>query len=404
MRGRGETGAGSVVSWPPATEGSPGSMRSDCCRRVAQAFRVGLVVLLASAGCLSPVNAEEDEGGWFDFISDLLERPEGTLVAVPLRKTSPSEQPLPPVDSSPSPEEPKTQPPPPPPSTERPERLEDAQLSHVYQAVQHLMAEIHILREELGARDFPPEAELLEDLAPVHVYVKTLEVLTKVTQSQWRLGIVPGSVGPVPFKDIDAADILVNVEYTLNELKRIKAHAGVRREIVPAVLESTITPSLIYRSLADASFLLDALRGRPLTPLDVYRHAASALDEVARVAEKLGVDARLEPPAVEGTKISIDAAQQLLRATYKAISLQTRLGMDASRAPTTSLVRVSPSELYDITNLLLAELMRIKLHLGVDAVRRERREAPTGHGLEDVFALALLMVRNLDRLSEAVSD
>ena len=390
-------------------------MRSGSRRRFARRLGAGLLALLASTAYLSPANAYEGRSEWFDFISDLLKRPEGVPVDVPLRKQDQSEPP-PSVDSS-APQEAletdqeQTSPPSPPAeipepleNAEMPERLERAELSHVYRAVQDVIAEIHILREELGARDFPPETELLEDRAPVHVYVKTLEVLAKVTQIQRRLGIPAGRVVRIPFKEIDAADILVNVEYMRNEVERIKTQTGVQREIVPATLESATTPSLIYQSLADASFLLDTLRGQPLAPVDVYRHLLSVLDEAALIAEKLKVAVELDPPPVKGRKKSIDVAQQLLRATYKVISLQTRLHMDTSRVPTMSLVRVSPSECYDMTNLLLAELVRIKQHLGIDKVRRDRTEQPSGQEFEDVFALVQLMIRNLDRLSEAVAD
>ena len=386
-------------------------MRSNSWRRIARLLRAGILALLASTACLSPASADDDEGGWFDFISDLLKRPEGAPVDVPLRKQDDPEQPPSSVDSNASHEESASheeleteQPSTPPPPAEMPERVEGADLSHVYRAIQDLTAEIGILREELGAQDSPPEAELLEDRAPVHIYVKTLEVLAKVTQTQRRLGIPAGRVVRIPFREIDAADILVNIEYALNEIERIKTQTGVRREIVPAALGSVNAPSVIYRSLADASLLLDALRGQPLTPLDLYRHASSVLDDVALVAEKLEAPVELEPLPVEGTKKSIDVAQQQLRAIYKVVNLQTRLHMEASRVPAMSLVDVSLSDNYEMMNLLRAEMVRIKLHLGIDEVRQARPEPPAGTGLDEVFAVVQLMVRNLDELSGAVAD
>ena len=80
--------------------------------------------------------------------------------------------------------------------------------SHVFQAVRNLIAEIGILREELGVYDYPPEAELQEDRAPVHAYVKTLEVLTKVSGIQRRMGVPAAPVGRVPFKEIVPGDVL----------------------------------------------------------------------------------------------------------------------------------------------------------------------------------------------------
>ena len=289
------------------------------------------------------------------------------------------------------------------PPVELPKRLEGAEPSHAFRAAQDLLAEINILREELGARDVPPEVALLEDHTPFHVYAKTLEVLTKVTQTQHRLGVHAGTVGRIPFREIDAADILVNIEYTLGELGKIKAHTGIERQIDSTPLKFGKTPSMIYKSLADASFLLDALRGVSLTSSDVYRHVTSVLDDVALIAAELEVPVGFEPVAVEGARKSVDVAQQLLRATYKVVNLQTRLQMDASRVPTISLVKVTPSENYDMTNILWAELARIKLHLGIDGMRQDRPEQSTDKGTDDVFALVQLVVGNLDRLSGAVT-
>lgn len=414
-------------------------IREVAWRRVARQFMVGVLLLLASAASLPPASAEEDTAGWLDIITDLFKPPENAPVDVPLRRKptqpSPGE---PPVDTPEGPELAQPSPPAAPvtvPSRERseseppehqvnlidapehreaeqpsptaapaeaPRRREGVEPSHAYRATQDLIAEINILREELGARDFPPEAELFEGRAPVHVYAKTLEVLAKVTRTQRRLGVPAGRVGQIPFKEIDAADILVNIEYILNELGKIKTRMGIERQITPAPLEFGKTPSMIYKGLADASFLLDAPRGEALAPNDVYWNAMSVLDEVALIAEKLEVPLERELAAVEGTKKSVDVAQQLLRATYKVINLQTRLQMDPSEVPTMSLVRVTPSENYDTTNILLAEMMRIKLHLGIDKARDDRPEQPTGNGSNNVFALITLIVRNLDTLSHSL--
>ena len=279
----------------------------------------------------------------------------------------------------------------------------DATPSHVFQAVQNLIAEINILREELGVYDYPPEAELQEDRAPVHVYVKTLELATKVSAVQRRLGVPATPIGQVPFKEIVPGDVLANVESILDEVRKIKTQMVIERQIEPAPLVGGKTPSLVYKSLADVSFLLDGLRGRPLTPDDVFRNATYVLDELELIAARLRVPLESVPPAVEGSKRPTDVAQQILRAIYKVINLETRLGMDASGVPSLTLVRVTPSEVYDATNMLLAEMARIKLHLDIN-VPRDQGPEPRGKKPVDVFALALLIVRNLDLMSEAVAN
>ncbi len=279
----------------------------------------------------------------------------------------------------------------------------EATPSHVFREVQDLTAEIGILREELGVYDYPPEAELQEDRAPVHVYAKTLEVLNKVRGVQRRFGVPVADVGQIPFKEIVPSDALGNVEYILSELRKIKAQMVIETEITPAPLVGGKTLSLVYKSLADASFKLDGLRGRPLMPADAFQNATYILDEMELIAAKLRVPLEIDIPQVEGTKRSNDVAQQVLRATYKVINLQTRLGMEASGVPDITLVRVTPSEVYDATNMLLAEMARIKFHLDINVPRDERPD-PKGTRPNDVFALILLIIDNLDRMIESTGN
>lgn len=271
--------------------------------------------------------------------------------------------------------------------------------SHVFRATRDLVAEIHILRRELGADDYPPEAEPQEDRAPVHVYAKTLEVMSKVARVQRRLGMSPAAVGQIPIKDVQPADVLESVAGIIGELRDIKTQMVIREEIVAAPFENGKTPSMVYKNLADASFLLDGLAGRPLTPNDVFLNTQYLLDELELVAAKLRAPLARDVPPAEGQKTPRDVAQQVLRASYKMVNLQNRLGMDASSVPTLTLVRVTPSVVYDATNMLLAEMTRIKHHLGIN-IPREPRPDPRNKAPTDVFRQVLLVIANLDNMSD----
>ena len=275
--------------------------------------------------------------------------------------------------------------------------------SHVFREVQDLTAEIRILRDEMGVYDYPPEAELQEDRAPVHVYAKTLEVLKKVRGAQRRFGVPAAGDRQIPFKEVVPADVLENVRVIIGELRKIKSEMVINREIEPATLVGGKTPSTVYKALADASFLLDGLRGRGLAPDDVFQNSTYILDELELIAAKLGMPLVTETPPVEGTKRPGDVAQQVLRATYKVINLQTRLGMDPSGVPKLTLVRVTPSEVFDATNMLLAEMARIKFHLDINVPRDERPE-PRAKTPTDVFGLVLLIIENLDRMHEGIQS
>jgi hypothetical protein len=174
----------------------------------------------------------------------------------------------------------------------------------------------------------------------------------------------------------------------------------VDREIEPAPFAGGKTFSLVYRNLAHASLLLDGLVGRPTNPNDLYRHMLRVHDEMLLVAAALDVSLELEPPAVNGAKESVAVAQQVVRAANKVTILQARLGMDASRPPGFALEDATAADVLDAANFLLAEVARIKAHLGVrlpGSGSYEARDKTTA----DVFARVLLVIRNLDIMSRA---
>ena len=418
---------------------------SNTRRGFTSRFLVCAVPFLASIATLPPVGAHEGHGdshGFFDTVAGLLKRSDSSSVNVPKRRksTTPShahthdtvdrEQ----VTVQPSPEvarvvvpkrlrlesvQPLLVPAPVAVSGSEPRALvqplaavtpvdasrdhEGVQPFHVLRAVQDLIAEVTILREALGIRDYPPEAEFVDGRTPIHVYAKSLEVLDKVLDTQRRSFVPVGRAGQIPLKEIDDGDVLANIEYILIELRKIKSRMGINRRIEPAPLNTGTTSSMNYKSLADASFMLDGLRGRTITPNDVYQNTVFILNELVLVAKRFNTPLSYELAPVEGTMKTIDVALQILRARYKVVDLQTMLGMDASSVPTMTLARVTPSENYDATNLVLAEIARIKLHAGVNQPSVARPERSTGNGSNDAFAVIELINRNLDTLAAAVS-
>jgi hypothetical protein len=275
--------------------------------------------------------------------------------------------------------------------------------SHVYQAAQNLRSEIYLLREAMGIADFPPESEPLEDLVSVHVYAKSLEVMEKIARAQRRLGMAPANVESIPVKVIRPKDVLGSVESSISEIQRIKDELVIDDRITPSEFEGAKTSSHAYKALGDASFLLNGLVGRHISPHDVYERLQKVDEDLMLVAEGFGAALDTRLPAVEGRKRAKDVAQQVLRASYKTISLERRLDMDTSRVPTLTLVRVTPAEVYEAAGILLAEMARIKVHLGMTTSTRDERSDPsTARKLPtDIFAQVLLMIRNLDILIDA---
>lgn len=275
--------------------------------------------------------------------------------------------------------------------------------SNVFQASEALIAEIELLRFALGATDYPPNPEPQEDRSPIHVYAKTLEVMLKVIWVEEKYGISPGQLEQIPVKAVMPEDVFGSVNAILDEVRRIKEQLDIGSTIQETPFVGGKTPSDVYYNISIASSLLDGLVGRSLSLNDVFRNTQYIKDEMELIAEKLKVILETELPAVRHRKFPKDVAQQVYLAVKKIVKLQKALRMNASIVPNLTLVRITPTEIYDATNVLLAELVRIKHYLNIEQPV-EARTLPFGKYPNDVFASMRLINRNLDKLQAKVAQ
>lgn len=274
--------------------------------------------------------------------------------------------------------------------------------SHLYQITEDIISEIKHLRETIGIDSIPLEPEPQSDKLPVHVYSKALEVLEKISRTQRKLGMLPAEMAEIPLKVITFEDIMELLQTLLAELRHIKQQLLVKEEIKAAALVGGKTASQVYERLWQASYLLDGLI-EPLQPSDVYRHLQYLHDELRLIAAKLEITLDLEPPDLSEVKKIKNIGQQALLALYKISSLERRLGMEAINIPDMTLARITFSDIYDMTNILLAEMVRIKVHLKIELPRGDRPLPPRKQPSE-VFAQIQLLVANLDKLIETIAN
>ncbi|MDD9963909.1 MAG: hypothetical protein OXU70_17675 [Gammaproteobacteria bacterium] len=267
------------------------------------------------------------------------------------------------------------------------------------EATEVVRREIGILRSELGANDFPAQAESHQDRTPIHVYVKALEVMAKVAALQRRLGVPVGEVRSLPLSDVSADEAMGAVQDILDGIDAIKKQLVIDASVeVAATSDGPRMLAVAYRNLADASLLIDWLVGRELTLQAVFQSLMAAVEDINLIATRVQVPLNGELPEVSDQRNLINVAQQAMRAAYKVANLQTGLGMDASAVPTLTMVRVSPTEVHDLIGILRAELVRIKGHLGINVPTDEVPAAGFGQDSADLFAQMLLVVRHLDQL------
>ena len=284
-----------------------------------------------------------------------------------------------------------------------------ATLGDVDAAVRDAIAEIALLRAATGVAPAPARerAAPREDVTPAHVHARAIEVLAKTARSARRLGMVAAHASRPPVTGFAPDDLHRAARAIVGELRRIKRQLVVETAIEPAGAGAGATPPSLDAELAHASALLDALVGRPPSLNDVMGCVARIHDELRAVAAALGAVLPDDAPAAAAPRERAPAqvAQQLLRAAYKAIALQTALGMEASGVPAVALEGATPGDALEAATALLGEVLRIRAHLGAGPAPPAARPAPGGGvPAADVYAAARLAVAQLDAMMRSAGD
>ncbi|WP_220495756.1 hypothetical protein [Oceanospirillum sediminis] len=202
---------------------------------------------------------------------------------------------------------------------------------------------------------------------PRHVYQKALEVLGKINRLRVIKGLGPVATPHYPVRLITPDEVYGLVKHVRNELHLLIPEDQRKNRTTP-VIHKNIVPGDVYSSLQWASLRIDPLLGvRGYTPNEVYQLAEYIVEQIRflRLSQNLA-EIRKKPAKTSGKhpnhalKAAIDLQQKVFQA-------QINLWMPLPEKPPEIPHRViSPTDVYDALQVILAELQRMKYRLGVN--------------------------------------
>ena len=243
--------------------------------------------------------------------------------------------------------------------------------SDVYQHVSRVRSEIEIIRAERNALGEVRDPGRQTNRLPLHVFAKANELRLKIGRFQTTLGVSPIQPQPLPFVDVSPQNVYGNIDGILEELRLLKAFFGIERRIAEPEFVEGRTPSDVYRALWEASYAFDSLTAE-ITPTYVLQNAQAIAAEVELIADELGVVIAFAPTPGSGDIVPRDVIQESFVNMYLLGRLQRRLQMPPFYVPPIPGGAITPTNVYDTTLAILAELHRIKVFIGL----RERTPLP----------------------------
>jgi hypothetical protein len=273
--------------------------------------------------------------------------------------------------------------------------IEETRPHHCLARAQRLLAEVNLVREEVGRLPDGRAAVTISDAQPRDCYFEALATWTNVDRLAGELGVDGVRFDHVtpPLTKILPGHVLQVIDAVLGQVDAIKQRLGVSEKAAEPATDNAKTPSDVLTTLVSVNRELSRSLERPFAPGDCYRIVSLA----SAYATRLGAVAKLAP--FERKKKPADCYQRLT-ACHTAIAAKiAKRGqgvMTARSVPTDAL----PGDVYNLACLVLGELTFLHALTPDAAPVHTLEPAPTGHRLPShVDQLARTLEAQLDAIA-----
>ena len=237
--------------------------------------------------------------------------------------------------------------------------------SDVHRHVLRVQAEIDAIRGARGATDAVRDPGRQSSRLPIHVFAKANELRSKIARFQVEIGMQPIDVEPLPFRQVLPENVFGNVDGILVELSAIQAFLDIEPSASDPPFIAGRTPSDVYRTLWKASYAFDALVAE-ITPPIVHQSVQQIAADLLLITDALEIETVITPPRVEQGIVPRDVIQESFVNMYLIARIQHELAMPPFIVPPIPGGAITPTNVFDTTLAILAELHRIKIFLGIE--------------------------------------
>jgi hypothetical protein len=252
-------------------------------------------------------------------------------------------------------------------------KIDEIQPAHCYARARRVLAELELIREELGrSTDGRPVPEI-NDAAPREVYFQAIAAWHKAERLAHENGTRCGHAAPAAphLADLKPGHVLQLIDAVHAQVVEVAQHLGISEKAHEPALEPTRTPADVLGALIRVNRTLSAVLERPFTPSDVHRVVTLA----RAYAERMG--ARGEQLPLERKRRPVDCYQRLEACLAVAGAALVKRGQSALRARTPA-SEIAPTDVYDLAQLVLGEVAF--LHALTSDAQPLHAFEPGGHG------------------------
>ena len=246
--------------------------------------------------------------------------------------------------------------------------------NHVFAVSEHNLKELKVYKNYRGIKTPVRTIPAQSGMQPKHVYQKALENLSKISRLRIQLGLGEIVVPEYPLRKITPTEVYDLAVRLDAEMEIIYEQNGI--DAIPANLDIYMkefdqkTPTDVFTNIWCYSFILDTIIGSEgYTPSDVYQEASRIKEEIKLIASHLGKDIEVSLTTMTLNQKPSDVIIIAREVRDLLSQAKKHAGIFEQRIVTGKQIienrQISPDDVFNEVGLILAEIIELKLHLGI---------------------------------------
>lgn len=242
----------------------------------------------------------------------------------------------------------------------------DIRPADVFDLVSATSQELESIRFVTGQPRNLQTAIDVADAAPREVYFQALTLFRKVDRLSFEHTRRRQPEPAVPDREITPADVHQVVQASLIRLQQIRRELAAPEPSTRPTADPNTSPTEVFVALVQANRQLNLLLEKRFAPSDVFEQLTQGVGYASRLLERFP-NAELVPaaPQLEPGRLPADVYRRLVDCyeRIRRITLQAGLSALQLKPDEETIRNASPSDVYDIAALLVAELAHLHQQL-----------------------------------------
>lgn len=244
--------------------------------------------------------------------------------------------------------------------------LQSMQPADVFLHVALVRDELELIRFEMGRPSDHLPQMVVSNAASREVFFQALTLFHKANRLAFEQTRKRMDAPEIPQGEILPDHVWQVVDAALQRIQRVKSELGIIENSASRVRDADKRPIDVFRTIAQANRQLNLLLERRFSSSDVFKQVTLAMAYSARLLSHFDGTQRIAatPPYQRG-KRPVDVYHRLVAilARLQKIAQQSGLAM-LTLSDVNNATEITPSDVYDIASVLVAELAYLHQQLG----------------------------------------